>query len=91
MRKILKVLISLTVALMAAMVGIFAVAIVKAVVPVFRLTSGTKFEVYVQDPILYTVGPLYCGYVVFRGVMNKIMKEKVLKSAGVDPSTGTTD
>jgi hypothetical protein len=41
---------------MAAIVGIFIVAIVKAIVPVFRLTSGTNFEVYVQDPILYTVG-----------------------------------
>jgi hypothetical protein len=66
MLKILKVFISLTFALLAAAVGIFAVAIVKAIVPVFRLTSGTKFEVYIQDPILYTLGPLYCGYMAFR-------------------------
>jgi hypothetical protein len=68
MLKIFKVFISLTFALIAAMAGIFAVASVKAIVPVFRLTSGTKFEVYVQDPILYTLGPLYCGYMAFRGV-----------------------
>jgi hypothetical protein len=67
MLKILKVVISLTFALMAAMVGIFAVAVVKAIVPVFRLTAGTGFEVYVQDPVLYTLGPLYCGYMAFRG------------------------
>jgi len=53
---------------MAAIVGIFAVAIVKAIVPIFRLTAGTKFEVYVQDPVLYIVGPLYCGYMAFRGM-----------------------
>ena len=68
MLKILRVFVSLTFALMAAAVGIFAVATVKAIVPVFRLTSGTKFEVYIQDPILYTLGPLYCGYMAFRWV-----------------------
>jgi hypothetical protein len=71
MLKILKVFISLIFALMAAMGGVLAVAIIKAIVPIFLLTSGTKFEVYVQDPILYTLGPLYCGYMAFRGVMSK--------------------
>jgi hypothetical protein len=61
MPKVLKVFVALTFALLAAMGGVVAVAIAKAVVPIFRLTSGTKFEVYVQDPIptflsLYTVG-----------------------------------
>jgi len=92
MLKTLKVFISLTFALMAAMLGVFAVAMVKAIVPIFRLTSDTKFEVYVQDPILYTLGPLYCGYVAFRGVMSKNMNERVLKStaAGVVAGIVTT-
>jgi hypothetical protein len=68
--KILKILISLLFALLAAAVGVFVVAIVKAIVPIFRLTAGTKFEVYVQDPILYTLGPLSCGYMAFRRVMS---------------------
>ena len=69
MPKILKVFISLIFALMAAMAGIFLVAIMKAIVPIFLLTSGTKFEVYVQDPILYTLFPLYGGYMAFRAVL----------------------
>jgi len=67
MLKILKIIISLTLALMAAMVGVFAVAMMKAIVPIFSFTEGTKFQVYIQDPILYTLGPLYCGYIAFRG------------------------
>jgi ribose/xylose/arabinose/galactoside ABC-type transport system permease subunit len=69
MLKTLKVIISLISALLAAVAGVFVVAIVKAIVPIFRLTSGTRFEVYVQDPILYTLGPLWCGYMAFRGIM----------------------
>ena len=88
MLKILKVFISLTFALMAAMAGIFAVAIAKAIVPVFRLTSGTKFEVYVQDPILYTLVPLYGGYMAFREVMSKSMNERVLKSTALGVAAG---
>ena len=68
MFKILKVFVSLITALMAAMVGIFAVALMKAIVPIFSFTEGTKFQVYVQDPIIYTIGPIYCGYMAFRGV-----------------------
>ena len=68
MLKILKVFVSLIFALMAAMVGVFVVAMMKAIVPIFSFTEGTKFQVYVQDPILYTLGPLYCGYMAFRGV-----------------------
>jgi len=68
MLKILKIIISLTLALMAAMVGVFAVAMMKAIVPIFSFTEGTKFQVYVQDPVLYTLGPIYCGYMAFRGV-----------------------
>lgn len=49
---------------MAAMLGVFAVAMVKAIVPIFQFTEGTRFQVYIQDPVLYTVGPLYCGYMV---------------------------
>ena len=41
MPKILKVFIALIFALLAAMVGVVAVAIAKAIVPIFRLTSGT--------------------------------------------------
>jgi hypothetical protein len=67
MFKILKVFVSLIIALMATMVGVFAMALMKAIVPIFSLTEGTKFQVYVQDPILYTIGPLYCGYMAFRG------------------------
>src|ERR1017187_3700165 len=88
MLKILKVFISFTFALMAAMGGIFAVAIVKAIVPWFRFTSGTEFERYVQDPILYTLGPLYCGYLAFRGVMSKSMNERVLKSTALGVAAG---
>ena len=80
MPKILKVLISLTFALIAAMLGVFAVAIMKAIVPVFRLTSGTEFEVYVQDPILYVLGPLCCGYMAFRKITSKSINNRVLKS-----------
>jgi hypothetical protein len=72
MLKILKVFVSLILALIAAMIGVFAVALMKAIVPIFSFTEGTKFQVYVQDPILYTLGPLYCGYMAFRGVMSKI-------------------
>ena len=67
MLKILRVLISLILALMAATVGVFAMAIMKAIVPIFSFTEGTKFQVYVQDPLLYTLGPLYLGYMAFRG------------------------
>lgn len=68
MLKILKVLVSLTLAVVAAMAGVFAVAMMKALVPLFSFTEGTKFQAYVQDPILYTAGPLYFGYMAFRGV-----------------------
>jgi H+/Cl- antiporter ClcA len=68
MLKMLKVFVSLIFALMAAMAGVFAVAMIKAIVPIFAFTEGTKFQVYVQDPILYTLGPLYFGYLAFRGV-----------------------
>jgi hypothetical protein len=88
MLKILKVFISLTFALLTAMAGIFLVAIVKAIVPIFRLTSGTEFEVYVQDPILYTLIPLYGGYMAFRGIMRKSMNERVLKSIALGVVAG---
>jgi hypothetical protein len=88
MLKILKVFISLTFALLAAMAGICLVAIVKAIVPIFRLTSGTEFEVYVQDPILYTLIPLYGGYMAFRGIMRKSMNERVLKSMALGVFAG---
>ncbi len=71
MPKILKVLISLIFALIAIMLGVFAVATMKAIVPVFRFTSGTELEVHVQDPILYVLGPLFCGYMAFRKIMRK--------------------
>ena len=80
MLKILKVLISLTFAFIAAMVGVIAVAIGKAIVPWFRLTSGTEFERYVQDPILYTLVPLYFGYRAFRETMSASVNEMELKS-----------
>lgn len=86
--KIIKVLISLTFALIAAMLGVFAVAIMKAIVPIFRLTSGTDFEVYVQDPILYVLGPLFCGYMAFRMVMSKNMNNTVLKSTALGVLAG---
>ena len=70
MLKIVKVFVSLIFAFMAAMVGVFAIAIMKAIVPIFSFTEGTKFQVYVQDPILYTFGPLYFGYMAFRGAWN---------------------
>jgi hypothetical protein len=88
MLKALRVFVSLIFALLAAMVGVPAVAIAKAVVPIFRLTSGTKFEVYVQDPLLYTVVPLYCGYMAFRSVMSTSMNERVLKSIALGVVTG---
>jgi hypothetical protein len=88
MLKILRVFIALTVALMAAMVGIIAVAIMKATTPIFRFTSGTEFEVYVQDPILYTLVPLYFGYMAFRAVMRKSMNERVLKSTALGVAAG---
>ena len=62
--------------------------IAKAIVPIFRLTSGTKFEVYVQDPILYILVPLYGGYMAFREVMNKRMNERVLKSTALGVAAG---
>jgi len=68
MLKMVKVFVSLIFALMAAVVGVFAIAIMKAIVPIFSFTEGTKFQVYVQDPILYTFGPLYFGYMAFRWV-----------------------
>jgi hypothetical protein len=70
--KVLKVLISLTLAMVAAMAGVFAVALGKAIIPIFHFTAGTRFELYVQDPILYTLGPLYFGYMAFKGVMSKL-------------------
>ena len=88
MLKSLKIFISLTFALMAAMLGIFAVAMVKAIVPIFQFTEGTRFQVYIQDPVLYTVGPLYCGYMAFRGVMSKNMNEIVLKSTAAGVAAG---
>ena len=88
MTKILKVFISLIFALLAAMVGVVAVAIAKAIVPIFRLTYGTKFEVYVQDPILYILVPLYGGYMAFREVMSKSMNERVLKSTALGVAAG---
>jgi len=74
MRKFLKVLVSLTLAVVAAIAGVFVVAIAKAIVPIFRLTAGTRFEVYVQDPILYTLGPLSFAYMTFQGVMSKLKR-----------------
>jgi hypothetical protein len=67
MLKIVRAFVSSAFALMAAMVGVFAVAMMKVIVPIFSFTEGTKFQVYVQDPILYTLGPLYFGYMAFRG------------------------
>jgi hypothetical protein len=80
MTKALRVFLSLVFALLAAMVGVFAVAMAKAVVPVFRLASGTAFEVYVLDPILYTVGPIWCGYMAFRRFMSMSLSDGALKS-----------
>ena len=70
--KVLKVLVSLTLAVVAAMAGVFVVALGKAIVPIFRFTAGTRFELYVQDPILYTLGPLYFGYMAFKGIMSRL-------------------
>ena len=88
MLKILKVFISLIFALMAAMVGIFAVAIMKAIMPIFSFTEGTKFQVYVQDPVLYILVPLYGGYMAFREVMSKSMNGRVLKSTALGVAAG---
>src|ERR1039458_9929764 len=88
MPKVLKVFIALIFALLAVMGGVVAVAIAKAIVPIFRLTSGTKFEVYVQDPILYILVPLYGGYMAFREVMSKSMNERVLKSTAFGVAAG---
>ena len=92
---LIKIFISMTFALIAAMLGVFAVAITKAVVPIFRLTAGTAFEIYVQDPILYFLTPLFCGYITFRKIMRKNISGTVLKStalgvfAGIVASIGT--
>jgi hypothetical protein len=71
MSKIVKVVVSLVFALLAAMAGVVAVAMLKAITPIFQLTSGTWFEAYIQDPILYTLGPLYFGYMTFRWAMSR--------------------
>jgi len=88
MLKSLKIFISLTFASLATMVGVIAVAMVKAIVPIFQFTEGTRFQVYIQDPILYTLGPLYCGYLAFQGVMSKNMTERVLKSTAAGVAAG---
>ncbi len=80
MAKFLKVFVSLVFALLAAMFGVFAVAVVKAIVPIFRLTEGTQFQIYVQDPFLYIFGPLYLGYLAFRATMKKEMDRIELNS-----------
>ena len=80
MLNILRIFVSLIFALMAAMVGVFAVTIMKAIVPIFSFTEGTKFQVYVQDPILYIIGPLYCGYMAFRGVMKQLVRSSNSKN-----------
>jgi hypothetical protein len=78
--KLIKIFISMTFALIAAMLGVFAVAITKAIVPIFSLTAGTTFETYVQDPILYFLTPLFCGYITFRKIMRKNISKTVLTS-----------
>ncbi len=86
--KVLKVFVALTFALLATIFGILGVALAKAIVPIFQLTSGTWFEVYVQDPILYVLGPLFCGYTAFRKVMDEITNERVLKSTALGVVAG---
>ena len=88
MKKFLKVFIALTFALVAAMFGVVGVALVKAVVPIFRLTAGTQFELYVQDPVLYIGGLLLCAYLAFRKTMRTSLSGRRLNAAALGVLVG---
>jgi hypothetical protein len=88
MPKVIKVFISLVFGALVAMLGVPMVAMVKAVLPIFRLTEGTSFQIYLQDPILYIFGPLSLGYVAFRAAMRKNMTSVVLNSTALGVVAG---
>ncbi len=77
MRNVLVIPVALAAVLIAVGLGVFAVALVKAVIPIFTITEGTRFQVYIQDPVLYTVGPFYCGWVTFRLVFSRLGRKPV--------------
>ena len=88
MARFLKVFISLTFALVAALFGVVAVALVKAVLPIFRFTAGTQFELYIQDPILYLGGPLLCAVTAFRKTMRANLGGRGLNAAALGVLVG---
>lgn len=88
MEKLMKIFISLTFGTLAAIVGVAAVAVIKAVVPIFRLTAGTAFETYVQDPVMYAFGPLIFACVVFRRFMRKEVSRVLLRSRALGVLAG---
>ena len=77
MRNILVMPIALAAAVLAAGLGVFGIALVKAIIPIFAITEGTWFQIYVQDPLLYTLVPLYCAWLTFRLVFSRLDRKPV--------------